>query len=174
MNRGDLEIENKKYEKLIGYSITERELLDLILKIDPQLEKAYKIKEAYRRFNDSQKEHFNGRQNKKEELQNIITSMLNSNIKEYIECARTLNTWQNEILNSFTWVGDRRLSNGPIEGKNTYIKKIISNANGYQNFERAKNKFIYSQNLYDTYSLLEHEHIVKRKRYKRGHYKKKN
>nr|WP_307412265.1 hypothetical protein [Breznakia pachnodae] len=43
-----------------------------------------------------------------------------------------------EILNSYVWVGGRRISNGPIEGKNNYLKKIINNTNGLKNFQRAE------------------------------------
>ena len=98
--------------------------------------------------------------------------MLDSGIEEMKECAGTLRSWKEEILNSFVWIDERRLSNGPIEGKNTYIKKIISNANGFTNFERARNKFLYSQNLYETYSITEKKTKVKRKGAKRGTYRK--
>ena len=87
--------------------------------------------------------------------------------------SKTLKNWKKEILNSFIWVNGRRLSNGPIEGKNAYIKKIISNANGLNNFERARNKFMYSQNLYEKYSITEHKHSIKRKGSPRGPYKNK-
>ena len=43
-----------------------------------------------------------------------------SNIQEMTECAKTLTNWKQEILNSFHWYDGRRLSNGPIEGKNNY------------------------------------------------------
>lgn len=78
-----------------------------------------------------------------------------SNIQEMTECAKTLTNWKQEILSSFHWYDGRRLSNGPIEGKNNYIKKIISNANGLSNFKRARNKFIYSQNQYEKYLINE-------------------
>ena len=87
---------------------------------------------------------------KKKELNSLIRRMMISNIPEMIDCAKTLKNWEEEILNSFIWFEGRRLlSNGPIEGKTNYIKKIISNANGLQNFERSRNRFIYSQNLYE-------------------------
>lgn len=41
-----------------------------------------------------------------------------------IEVSETLKNWKQEILNSFVWIKDRRISNGPIEGKNNYIDKI--------------------------------------------------
>lgn len=171
-NRCDLEIEKRRYDKIVNYSITERDMLDKILSIDKHLKNAYYIKEKYVSFNCSKKEYFKGRKEKEEELDDIMRAMAESKIHEFIDCIKTLNTWRDEILNSFSWINDKRVSNGPIEGKNTYIKKIISNANGYSNFERARNKFMYSQNLYDTYSLVEHKHTVKRKFMSRGPYKK--
>ena len=39
------------------------------------------------------------------------------------EVADTLNNWKKEILNSFVWVKNRRISNGPIEGKKLLHKK---------------------------------------------------
>ena len=171
-NRRNLEIEYRNYDRILGYSITERALLDHILDIDAQLRTAYYIKEMYVSFNSSDEERFRGIDEKRAELNHIVKAMLDSDIHEFMGCAKTLNKWREEILNSFVWRKGKRLSNGPIEGKNTYIKKIISNANGYQNFERARNKLMYSQNLYDTYSLSEHKHIIKRKAKKRGVYKK--
>ena len=65
--------------------------------------------------------------------------------------SKTLKSWKREYLNSFTWVNGRRISNGPLEGKNNYIKKILSNANGYRNFNRTRNKIMFSQNLHNEY-----------------------
>ena len=90
-----------------------------------------------------------------------------------IELAETFKTWKEEILNSFTWIGERRISNGPIEGKNNYIHKIKSNANGLINFERARNKIMYSQNKYETYSTNEHNKKIKETKPSRGKYKEK-
>ena len=93
---------------------------------------------------------------KEAELRSLIKRCKKSGIEEMNELADTLETWKTEILNSFTWIGNRRISNGPIEGKNNYIKKILSNANGLTNFERARNRIMYSQNKYETYSSSEH------------------
>ena len=77
-----------------------------------------------------------------------------------------------EILNSFTWINDRRISNGPCEGKNNYVKQILSNANGMSNFQRARNRILYSQNKYETYTMNEHTDRIKRIGNPRGAYKK--
>lgn len=37
--------------------------------------------------------------------------------------------------------------------RTTTIKKILSNENGMQNFERARNRILYSQNRYESYDL---------------------
>ena len=40
------------------------------------------------------------------------------------------------------------------------------------NFQRARNRILYSQNKYETYSTKEHEDSIKRSCEPRGHYKK--
>ena len=59
------------------------------------------------------------------ELNSIIKQFRYSQIEEMKEVADTLNNWKKEILNLFVWVKNRKISNGPIDGKNYYIKKII-------------------------------------------------
>ena len=171
-NRNELEFEKKKKDMILGYSITERDLTDLLLQMDDHLKVAYFLKERFIRFNNSDRKRFTDRKTKEEELNRLFKDMLDSGIEEMKECVGTLRSWKEELLNSFVWIDERRLSNGPIEGKNTYIKKIISNANGFTNFERARNKFLYSQNLYETYSITEKKTKVKRKGAKRGTYRK--
>ena len=83
----------------------------------------------------------------------LIESFLFSEIKEMVEAGKTLRNWREEIFNSFIWIDGRRISNGCIEGKNNYIKKILSNANGMKNFDRARNRIMYSQNLHERYSI---------------------
>lgn len=169
--RGDLECTDRKYDRIFRYSITERALVDFILDIDPLLKEAYFLKERYLKFNQFDPATFS-RETKNQELSSIIQDMMNSS-NQMIECAKTLFNWREEILNSFIEVNHRRLSNGPIEGKNTYIKKIINNANGFNNFERARNKFLYSQNLFENFSASELKSSIKRKGHSRGPYKKK-
>ena len=132
---------------------------------------AYKIKEEYLAFDQCQKENINTC-DKEAELRSLIKRCKKSGIEEMNELADTLETWKTEILNSFTWIGNRRISNGPIEGKNNYIKKILSNANGLTNFERARNRIMYSQNKYETYSSSEHKTKIKEDKDPRGSYEK--
>ena len=68
----------------------------------------------------------------------------------------------------------RRLSNRPIEKKVTISRKSTSNANGMQNFARARNKFIYSQNSYKKNTATEHGKKMKRVGKPSGKYNKKD
>ncbi|OCN04379.1 hypothetical protein A4S06_11420 [Erysipelotrichaceae bacterium MTC7] len=151
-----------------------------MLKVDDELKDAYTLKEMYFKFiaatEDDLKdtEDFFEKKGKTkvelhhERLDDIIEAMENSQINEFKKCANTLQKWKEEILNSFVWFDGRRFSNGVIEGKNNYIKKILNNANGYRNFERARNKIMYSQNKYEHYSLSEHKTKKKKKKTKKG------
>ena len=93
-------------------------------------------------------------------------------MEECISGAVTLELRKVEILNSFIWINDRRISNEPCEGKNNYVKQILSNANGMSNFQRARNRILYSQNKYETYTMNEHTDRIKRIGNPRGAYKK--
>ena len=51
-----------------------------------------------------------------------------------------------EIKNSFIRYHGKHLSNDPIEGANSRFKTIIKSANGYNNFNRLRNRIVYSLN----------------------------
>ena len=112
-------------------------------------------------FDQVSKEEVNN-SNKRKELNAVIKKFKHTHVEESISVAVTLEHWKEEILNSFTWINDRRISNGPCEGKNNYVKKILSNANGMSNFQRARNRILYSQNKYETYTMNEHTDRIKR------------
>lgn len=54
--------------------------------------------------------------------------------------------WQEKVKNSFFRYLGKRLSNDPIEGVNSRIKTILKSANGYTNFNRLRNRIMYSLN----------------------------
>lgn len=170
----ELEYVEPKYDQVMKYHITEREIVKTILNIDSNLKKAYELKEQYFDFNQVTEETYTGRPAKEKELDRLIRNCIESGIIQMVKCGRTLNEWKTEILNSFIWVDGKRVSNGPVEGKNSYIKKILSNANGFVNFERARNKIMYSQNHNQRYSLNENQKTIKYKGKPRGKYKKSN
>ena len=160
------DVDNQIFKKnyILNYTCTRLRVLEEILKIDKELTLAYTLKELYLDFNSISKDDINNYDLEKE-LDKLIDYFLCSKVEELIKIGKTLTNWKREIINSFVWIGDRRISNGMIEGKNNYIKKILSNANGMVNFERSRNKMIYSQNKNETYSLTpkDKHNIIKMK-----------
>ena len=86
-------------------------------------------------------------------LNEIINDFRVSGIISFEELAGTLNNWKQEIVNSFCIYNGVRVSNGPIEGRNSLIKKFLKLANGYSNFYRFRNRIIYSLNRYSDNSF---------------------
>lgn len=77
----ELEIEKRKYSKILGYSLTEKAMLERLLEIDENLELAYHLKERFLEFNDPDEASFTTREDKEIELNLLIRSMNLSNIK---------------------------------------------------------------------------------------------
>ena len=171
-NEDDINSYRFYYDRMLHYHTTEHRVLEELLSIHKDLRIAYKLKEQYLHFNNIEELKYN-KATAENRFSLIVEAMETSEIEEFIECSKTLKNWKVEILNSFVWIGGRRISNGPIEGKNNYLKKIINNANGLKNFQRARNRFIFSQNLYEKHSLVKHENTIKQHGNKRGNYKKK-
>ena len=160
----------REYNHHYRLPMSESELLDDILKIDEELKRAYFLKEDYLSFNASFP------MEKKEEhermIDELIEGFLHSDSRPMIEFGNTLISWKEEILNSFISYKGNRLSNGKIENKNKYIKKIKDIANGYSNFRRFRNRIMYSENPFEKPSEERIGKQVKRKMPKRGPYKK--
>ena len=78
------------------------------------------------------------------------------------------------ILRTIDLVDGQRISNGPVEGINSRIDKILSNACEYQNFARMRNRLMYSLNKFSNPSSYAIDETIKREGKKRGSYKKKN
>ena len=159
---------NSKYD----LQMSESEILDDILAIDTDLASAYMFKEDYISFNNLF--GLKSREELKDILDKYIDECFLSEIKELIEIGNTLSNWKEEILNSFIEYKGNRLSNGKIENKNKYIKKIKDIANGYSNFKRFRNRIMYSENLHERPLELKSNKRIKRYMPKRGSYKKAN
>lgn len=158
--QNDIDNEIYKYDSILEYHCTESSILESILNIDDELKKAYLAKEEYLAFDQCEK-HEITHYDKRKELESLIRKFKQMNVEEFNEAAESLENWKEEILRSFVWINNRRISNGPIEGKNNYIKKILFNANGMTNFQRARNRIMYSQNKHETFSLSEHRNSIK-------------
>lgn len=170
--RNDVDDTVTHYDKILEYHVSENMILERMLSYDDELKQAYYAKEEYLIFDQVKKEDINNT-DKRKEIDNVIKRFRHTQVEESIKVADTLVHWKEEILNSFVWINDRRISNGPCEGKNNYVKKILFNANGMINFERARNRIMYSQNKHETYSMIEHTTRIKKIGNPRGHYNKK-
>ena len=171
-SRNDVDDTITRYDKILEFHATEGMILERMLSYDDELRQAYYAKEEYLIFDQVKKEDINNT-DKRKELDNVIRRFRHTQVYESLKVADTLSNWKEEILNSFVWVNDRRISNGPCEGKNNYVKKILFNANGMTNFQRARNRIMYSQNKFEMYSMSEYTTRIKRIGNPRGHYKKK-
>ncbi len=122
--------------------------MDLLFKRFPTLELAYDLKEEYIEFNNTATID-----TAKNKLADLITKFGQANIKEYEEFYNLLINWNEEIINSFSIYNNRRINNSYIESRNGSIEKLISNANGFTNFKRTRNRILYCLNKNDTYKI---------------------
>ena len=68
-----------------------------------------------------------------------IDSALDSEIKSFVDCAKTMMNWKTEILDSFT----TSCTNGFIEGCNNKIKVLKRISYGCRNFNRFRNRILH-------------------------------
>lgn len=132
-----------KYRKHFHYLFSDFEMLEMMKKLDKDLNIAYELYHEYIRFNNYEYDDLTSCLN---DLNEIINDFKVSGVKEFMEVANTLSNWKSQIINSFKRYRGKRVSNGPIEGRNSMIKKILKIANGYTNFNRFRNRVIYSLN----------------------------
>jgi transposase len=161
--------EKFKYNKHFHYSLSEGAMLEKILDIDKELKYAYELKELYMIFNESK-----GNRNEiANELDTIINSYKISGITQFENVGNTLLNWRQEIINSFYTYEGRRINNGPIEGRNKYVKIILALANGYRNFKRFRNRILYIFNKHEKpLQKPKDTRLIKLPGKERGKYKK--
>ena len=129
------------YIQKMKTSWTKHEIRSYLFSIDKNLKDAYYLKERYREFNLTA-----SYDNCDDEFDELIDEFLNSKFEEFRVFGKLLIHWKAEIKNSFIRYQGKRLSNGPIEGANSRIKTILKSANGYTNFNRLRNRIMYSLN----------------------------
>lgn len=137
------EYKEPKYRHHFHYLYSDYEMLNMMLNLDSNLKNAYELYHAYIRFNNTD---YDNPVDSLNDLNEIVNDFKLSNIEEFIKLSDMLNNWKAEIVNSFAKVNGTRVSNGPIEGRNSLIKKILKIANGYTNFKRFRNRVIYCLN----------------------------
>lgn len=162
--------EHIKYNHHFKYKMSQTLVLQKILEIDDELKCAYDLKELYAIFNSS-----NDPMDKiGEKLDAVIDAFILSGIPSFSRIGNTMKNWREEIINSFHTYNGRRISNGPIEGRNKYIGLTIDMANGFRNFKRFRNRIMYIFNKYEKPSEVALEtKTIKLPGKERGRYKKK-
>ncbi|NEW64676.1 hypothetical protein GL998_05220 [Facklamia sp. 253] len=94
------------------------QLFELLLQIDPILEKAYSLVDQYILFNS----HIDFPHRKLAEIDAFISDFYNSGIPEMVQFGKLLSRWKIEICNSFTVINGVRLSNAFAESSNGRLK----------------------------------------------------
>lgn len=150
---------NHHYKAYMNY----HDLLQKILETDSSLKEAYQLKNMFDSFYEN-----NTIDTAEKSLQTMIQEFLASSIEEMNAFGNTLIRWKLEIIHSFYIVKkeyhidpkdghvdiqDKRISNAIAENRNKVIKCIKSNANGYQNWERYRNRLMYVLDPKQTYHL---------------------
>ena len=120
---------------------TKHEIRNYLFSIDDDLKNAYILKEKYREFNLTA-----DYETCDQEFEELMNDFLNSKHEEFRAFGKLLYHWKKEIKNSFIRYQGKRLSNGPIEGANSRIKTILKSTNEYTNFNRLRNRIMYSLN----------------------------
>lgn len=140
--------EQKKYNIVISAYADQADVLDFILSIDDNLRLAWQLKERYCYFNRSATID-----NASDWLDEIIYDFAASKLKPFVDMARTLQHWKTEIIVSFTRINGRRISNGPMEGMNSSIEKLIVNGNGIPQLDTLRNRALLRFGKNSSYRL---------------------
>lgn len=135
---------NRRFQRYMNY----RDMIEILFSSFPELKKAYELKEGYIYFNST-----SNVRNANDRLIEQIRIFADSNIAEYDEFYNLMINWNQEIVNSFFIVNNRRINNSYIESRNSMIEKLIYNANGFSNFKRTRNRILYCINKKDSYTI---------------------
>ena len=137
---------NRKLSKYLNF----KDILNIMLDASPDLKEAYFLKQDLYDFYKLEKAT-------KHQLTELIEQFKVSNVKSMNEFAKTLTNWKKEILNSFIPITigktTTKVNNALIENRNKVIKTIKRNSNGYTNWERFRNRCLYSLNDDVSYLL---------------------
>lgn len=165
----DKDLDNEpKYNGFFHCKMNYRDLYDSLLKINPDLTKAYQLKERYRDFNKNA-----SYEEAAEQLDALKDLFIESDLRIYDEFIGIMNTWRDEIINSFERPNeDRKQSNSLTEFINGRLRILIDISNGLSNFPRFRSRAIYALNNSVCYSITSHLSSNKQQGKKRGTYNK--
>lgn len=113
---------------------TDKQAVNVMLYASPTLSTAHFYKEKFQKIMSS-----DSRSKAKALMNEWIEEVMYSDIKPMVDCAKTMNNWKTEILDSFT----TSCTNGFIEGCNNKIKVLKRISYGCRNFKRFRNRILH-------------------------------
>ena len=170
LEKDDVFLDNEpRYNSFFRQKMNYRQLYDSLLSLNPNLKRAYELKEEYRRFNSETEE-----EDCEERFNEVLKDLKEAHLPCYEEFISLLEHWKKEVLNSFKRpYGERKQSNALAESINDKLRTLIDISNGLSNFERFRSRAIYCLNKNITYSLTAHIYPYNRREGKpRGKYRK--
>jgi len=131
-----------------SYLYDKYDVLKALLDIDQELANAYKLKEDYREFNicASYEEAL-------EQMDDYILAFKKSYFEAFRDFGNMIERWKYEIINSHIYIKGTRMSNGPIESLNRKLNTIMNESYGFTDFNRFKNKAMFSLNKSEKIKL---------------------
>lgn len=145
-NKDKIEWFERNYNRKLKYYISNTKLLEMILNIDNEIAELYRLKERFLIFNSMRFDKVKKDQHIRKELDEIISEFSKSTYSGFVSISKTLKKNYEYIINSFTRINGRRVSNGPIESRNATIKMILKTSGGYRNFEHLIARSLYVLN----------------------------
>lgn len=139
----------RKERSHYSYLYDKYQVLNKLLTIDDDLKDAYLLKEEYREFNLTEEFSIDSIN----KLEDFIKEFKLSKFQEFREFGSLLNHWKYYIVNSFIRVNGKRMSNGPMESLNGRLKRLISDGYGYSDFDRFRNRALFSLNKNEPIKL---------------------
>lgn len=124
-----------------GMLMSKYGIVENMLSLDSTLTKAYELKEEYRNFVATA-----SIDSASVELDSLISKFKESRIKEYYPFIHIMEDWHDEIINSFHKINNHKITNGPMERVNRDIKTIFGISFGSTNFNRVRNRIMFSIN----------------------------
>jgi transposase len=117
----------------------DRWYLDRYLGFSEELRQAYELKEAFSSwFYEAKEKGPEGILQTKQSLCEFYKLVQHTDLPEFHKAIKTLQNWQVEILNGFSY----GYSNGFLEGLNNFTKVIKRNAFGFRSYERFRAKIL--------------------------------
>ena len=150
-----------------GMILSKYQIIDNMLDLNPTLRLAYELKEEYRNFVSTATID-----TAEDELLNLIKKFKASHINDYAPFINIMQKWFHEIINSFNKINNHKISNGPMERVNRDIKTLNGISFGATNFNRMRNRIMFTTNEDAPISPYRRKNTNKVPGKPRGKYKK--